>query len=207
MTEKLRVVVDGETLASSSSGWEHAASVEEIARRALAGSAEPRVVTGVWLDGRPVDPDALDDLAAIPLRGAREVCLETSLLREVARRSLEQAGEFAGEVQRSLLDSAEALRQGELQEGSRRLAEALDGLSVLCFTVEAAGRGLRAGSPSFQDFADGLLPWLTALADAQEKGDWVRAADYLEYELAPRLGALPEDLERAREDGPSAPAR
>ncbi len=33
-----------------------------------------------------------------------------------------------------------------------------------------------------------VQPWLDSVADAQQAQDWIRVADYLEYEIAPVLG-------------------
>lgn len=149
---------------------------------------EARVVVRLVLDGHEVPANALDDLSAVSLAGCERVEVETAPVREVARKSLVSAGEYAERVQEALCHTAELLRSERPEVANEYFAEAIDGMSVLLFTLQAAAEQLGPVARSVEEIGTRVQPWLDALAEAQLAQDWIRMADYLEYEIAPVLG-------------------
>jgi len=192
MAATLELVVDG---ASHQVDPEESPHVAAAARPWLCGrDGSVRVVTSLRIDACCVAADRLANLEAIPLAGARRVEIETESAMQVARSGLESASEYAGRLAGCLCAASAQLRAGRVEEGTLSLAEAVDGLSVLCFTVDAGRRTLGEAAGPLEGFSSGLEPWLSAVADAHEKADWVRVADYLEYEVARRVEALPHTI-------------
>jgi len=192
MDATLELVVDGVHQRAVVADTPHVAAAAKSWLRGRDGA--PRVVVGLCIDGCHVAADRLGNLEAIPLNGARHVEIETEATRQVALRGLESASEYAGRLASKLCDASEAFRGGRVEEGTLSVSEAADALSVLCFTVDAGIRALGSAGKELEGFVEELEPWLSAVANAHHEEDWIRTADYLEYEIVPRVEGLPKRI-------------
>lgn len=150
--------------------------------------AEVRVVVRLSLDGREVPASELGDLSGIALNDCECIDVQSAPVSEVARQSLASAGEYAERVQDALCHTAELMRSDRPEVANEHFAEAIDGMSVLLFTLQAAAQHLGPEAQPVEEIGLRVQPWLDALAEAQLAQDWIRVADYLEYEIAPVLG-------------------
>ena len=75
----------------------------------------------------------------------------------------------------SLEEAATSFRCGHESAGNRAVASFTDELQQ-ALTTQSDPRVVH-----------GLLPWLRKIMEAQERGDHLRVADILEYEIAPLL--------------------
>ncbi|MCP3983665.1 MAG: hypothetical protein GY723_04710 [bacterium] len=150
--------------------------------------AEPRVVVRLSLDGQEVPAGDLDDLSRVSLDECERVDVETASVCEVARQSLASAGEYADRVREALFKTAQLMRTDRPEVANDSFIDTIDAMSILLFTLQAASQHLGPEANSVEEITAKVQPWLDALADAQQAQDWIRVADYLEYEIAPVLG-------------------
>ena len=150
--------------------------------------AEARVVLRLSLDGKEVPAGELGDLSEVALGECERVEVETASVREVAWKSLASAGEYADRVRDALLETAQLMRADRPEVASEFFVEAIDAMSVLLFTLQAAAEHLGPEAQPVEEIGIRVQPWLDSVADAQQAQDWIRVADYLEYEIAPVLG-------------------
>jgi hypothetical protein len=162
------------------------ASLEDlVARSCQETGRDGEVLVRCRVNGMALDDERLSELAQVPLEQVASVDLETRPPAAIARDGLAHSREYAGRVGEALSTTAELFREGRVEEANHLYADVLDALSVLVYAVDAAGRQLGdAGSP-LDGLQRELRPWLDELLDAQSGRDWVRVADYLEYEMAP----------------------
>lgn len=117
-------------------------------------------------------------------------------LRDTILQALHGAAEACTALSGFILQSANHLRSGEIQEGNQLLAEVLDDFSQLASFLEDVRRCeafVEEGRQSSMDALDRESREMTDLlkmaVDAQEKEDWVYLADILEYEFSQKLGS------------------
>ncbi len=181
----MRLIQDGR----ESQVEDGAENAEALLLPRLAPTGEdPRVVVRMWLDGSDVPSSELGDLSAIAVQGCELLEVETAPVRDVARQSLASAGEYAEKVKDALRHTAELMRSDRPEVANEHFAEAIDGMSVLFFTLQAAAQHLGPEARPVEEIGARVQPWLDALTEAQIAQDWIRVADYLEYEIAPVLG-------------------
>lgn len=192
----IRVTHNDREVPGEAAGLRH---LGELVGRALgADPTEPRVAVKVSVDGIGLSPEALDRLDERPLDGVHEVAIESVPLREVALDSLESAGGYALQVRDALQEVAGGMREGRADEVDATWKAATDALHVLAFTLEAAAGALGERADTLRRFGRDLEPWVEGVIEAQARSDWIRLADLLEYEVAPRLAEIPEDAESIR---------
>jgi hypothetical protein len=173
------------------------ADLRALVDAALASAtSELEIATAVTVDGREV---ALDALAGFALAGAREVRIESAPPAAIAAASLAGAAEYASRVRPALREIAGLLRTGELESANELFSQAADALSVLLYALASAAHHLGAVGQPLAAAASAAEPWLAAIVKAQEERDWVRVADYLEFELAPRVEEWQASCERVRD--------
>ncbi len=164
------------------------------------GSAA-RVVVRLALDGEEVPGEHLSDLSQIALVDAEEVEVDTVSVREVALQGLASANDYAEQVGKALRGTADQLRSDRPEVASEQFADAVDGLLVLFFALDAAASHLGAVAEPVAGIAARVQPWLDAVLEAHEGSDWVRVADYLEYEIVPVLDDVPDLISGIRSAG------
>lgn len=173
-------------------------AAELLVPRLHAGSRDERVAVRLVIDGTEVPSEALVDLAAIPVAGAESIELETALLQEVALEGLASAGDYAVKVREAICQTVELLRTDRPEVANEQFVDVIDGMSVLFFALEAASRQLGSDAAPVESIGSRVRPWLDEILSAHEAQDWIRVADYLEYEIAPILGEAPSAIEQAR---------
>lgn len=162
--------------------------VRDLVRHCVGASKAPEpVVLALRVDGRELALESPEELDQVDLETLARVEIETRPAREIAAESLESSAEYVGALEGSLQQVADLLRAGRTEDANQLFATALDGFSVLLYALSAARTWLPAVAADLGDLEGEVHPWLEAVADAQEERDWLRVADYLEYELRPRL--------------------
>ncbi len=159
-----------------------------------------RVASRVWIDGAELDVVSLESLADRPTAGLVRVEIETRAVDDVARSALESAADYAPKVADRLSEAAAAYRSGEERVAGAALAESMDALVVLFEALRGVGAVLpEAGVIARLETS--VSPALVELETLQSRGDWVGAADWIEYELADALRGWSADLVAALERG------
>ncbi len=162
-------------------------NLEELVTAVVRGEAEPRVIERLVVNSVPLPDEMLDRLEEIELDAIEQVEIESRTHREIARSSLESCVDYGQKLASALLGAGELFRAGRTEEGNGVYAEALDALWVLIYALCAAGRELGPAGAALEGVEGEIQPWLAELLDAQTHTDWIRVADYLEYEIAPLL--------------------
>jgi len=198
----IRLRHNGEESALEAAGCAHLGELVERCAR----SGGSRVVTRVRVNGCDIPEDGLGRLASFPLEGVALIEVETRPPRAVAIASLDSSASYAAALVRSLLQTAGHLRAGRVEAASRLHAEVTDGLGVFLFAVAAASSFLGEEGEALAGLEDELKPWLETLIAAQRERDWLRVADYLEYEVAERVEQWRRRIEEVRRSLPEARA-
>ena len=168
------------------------ANAEELAVSLVAsGDEAPQIVVSMRLDGVGVPGERLADLSEISLVGVREVEIATRPARELALQSLDSAAAYAGEVGKALTETAELMRASRPEVANEQFAEVIDAMSVLFFALDAAARQLGEEAVGIESIGERIQPWLDQILEAQQTQDWIRVADYLEYEVGPVIDDAP----------------
>ncbi len=196
----------------SSLGGDAFASVGDAIAECTGGSDQPEMVlTRLCIDGTEVPEEDWERARGLAFDRVQALEIEARPLRDVARRGLRGAVEYAPRVRAALAEVADQLRRGETDRACELYAAGLDALSVVMFAVTASAPHLgdegEEGAGALDGLDGTLAPRLDALAESQEREDWIGVADVLEFELLPvlddwfdRLVALGQRLDAA--DGP-----
>ncbi len=172
-----------------------------LVRAALEAVGPGRVVTRLAVNACEIPEPDPERLAGFPLDQVDEVAIESRTAAEVALSSLESAAEYSERVEAALVRAADLFRAGHLDRANELCADAADALGVILYVGSGAAIALGPPGERLRSLGDGLAPWLDSVVRAQEQYDWLRVADCLEYEVAPRVGelraAMHEALRRA----------
>ncbi len=179
----LYVCHNGKELTVDAEGFHHLGALVAAQLQNMNG----HVLTRLWVDEREINEEELERLETLSLTGVESVRLESESAREVALKVLKSSAEYAGAVRVHLEEIATLLRRGKLDTANQLLADSCDALSVLVHSITGAAAQLNKDTEEIQKITSELTPWLKALVAAQEESDWVRVADYLEFEVAPQL--------------------
>ncbi len=145
------------------------------------------IVVDCRVNGMPLDEERMAALDAVPIDQLAEVELETRAPRTIALSSLSSSREYTDRVREALGRTAGLLREGQVEAANQLYADAIDALSVLVYAISTAGQQLGEEASPLHHIEAEVQPWLGELVDAQSTRDWVRVADYLEYEMEPIL--------------------
>jgi ABC-type transporter Mla subunit MlaD len=116
----------------------------------------------------------------------------------VAAASLESSSDYAVRLVSALQETAAQLRAGRIEQGNRLYSEVTDALRVLLYALAAAAQVLGEDAASLEGLEGELQPWLEALVEAQKTWDWLRVADYLEFEVAELVTGWRQRIEAVR---------
>ena len=115
--------------------------------------------------------------------------------REIGISSLGHARDYARNVADVTDRVVERLRGARIEEANELLAQVLDAIHVLVFTIDHASRLLdpdeAARCPQARLDSEA---WVARLSQAQENQDWIRLADVLEYEVGESLRGWAESI-------------
>ncbi len=164
--------------------------LRSLVEAALATAGPGRVLTRLSVNACEIPEADPDRLAGVSLDQVEEVVIESRTADEVARASLESASEYSEQVEAALLRAADLFRAGQLDRAGALCADSADALGVLLYVCSGASIALGAPGGPLQRLCEELGPRLESVVKAQEQYDWLRVADCLEYELAPRVGAM-----------------
>lgn len=159
-----------------------------------------RVASRVWIDGAELDTASLETLTDRPTAGLARVEIETRAVDDVARSALESAGEYAPKIADRLSEAAAAYRGGEERAAGAALAESMDALVVLFEALRGVGAVLTNAAPLARLETE-IAPALAELETLQAGGDWIGAADWIEYELADALRSWSAALREGGQGG------
>ena len=138
--------------------------------------------------------------------------MDSAELHHTILKALKEAAEACTALAGFILQSADHLRSGEIQEGNELLSKVLDDFSILVSFLEDVRRctpvpeGVRNESMEALDQESREMADLLNMAvGAQEAEDWVYLADILEYEFSHKLGSwegLLKGIAQSREAQP-----
>lgn len=176
-----------------------------LVRAALDAAGPGRVLTRLAVNACEIPEPDPERLAGFSLERVEEVDIESRTAAEVARASLESAAEYSERVEAALVRAADLFRAGHLDRAGELCADGADALGVLLYVCSGASIALGAAGDRLRGLGEGLTPWLESVVKAQEQYDWLRVADCLEYELAPRVAEVREAMREAlRSPNPGA---
>ena len=184
----MRIIQDGQPREAAGA---FANAQELVASLATARDEAPHILVSLRLDGVEVPGESLADLSEISLAGVREAEIETRPARELALESLESAAAYAGEVGKALAETAELMRASRPEVANEQFTEVIDAMSVLFFALDAAARQLGGEAAGIESLGQRIQPWRDQILEAQQTQDWIRVADYLEYEVGPVIDEAP----------------
>lgn len=171
----------------------------ELVESCLRDAGEGHLLTRLALDGRELlEPDP-QQLERVGLDGIADVELESRPLNEVALDALASASAYTEAIQGALAQTAGLFRGGRVEEANEIYADLVDAFSICVYALQAACDVLGDGARALRDLESELHPWLESLVAAQEERDWIRVADYLEYELAPLFEGWGRRIRETRE--------
>lgn len=158
-------------------------------------------VISIAIDGAPVSPDELDGVFRQDPSSVSKIELET-LSGDDIRQMLADLGSRFSECVPALEDIPVQLQIGkdiQVMETIHSFSldlERLYKLIPLVHLTDLAPEDLTVEGIALADFPSNLAPLLSELLSALEQKDTVLAGDISEYELAPKIGALGETLNR-----------
>lgn len=164
-----------------------------------AGLSE-EVVVDCRVNGMGLDEERIGALQEVPIQQVAEVEVETRAASAIALSSLGSSRDYTDRVREALQRTAGLLREGKVEDANELYADAIDALSVLVYAISTAGQQLGSSGEPLQDVQAEVHPWLDQLLDAQETRDWVRVADYLEYEMEPILADWARRIDGVRRE-------
>ena len=117
-------------------------------------------------------------------------------LHHTILKALREAAEACTALAGFILQSADHIRSGEIQEGNELLSRVLDDFSILASFLEDVCRCTPSQEGERNESLDALdkesremTDLLNQAVGAQENEDWVRLADILEYEFSQKMGS------------------
>lgn len=152
-----------------------------------AGLAEDEVVVDCRLNGMALDEERLAALDTVPIEQVGELEVETRAPSAIALSSLSSSRDYSDRVRAAFQRTAGLLREGRIEDANELYVDAIDALTVLVYAIHTAGQQLGERAERLHGVQEEVQPWLGELLDAQQTRDWVRVADYLEYEMEPIL--------------------
>lgn len=163
------------------------------------------VVVDCRVNGMALDEERLAALDAVPIEQLAAVEVETRAPAAIALSSLSSSRDYTDRVRAAFQRTAGLLREGKLEDANQLYVDAIDALSVLVYAIRTAGEQLGEPAAPLTRVEAEVHPWLNQLLDAQETRDWVRVADYLEYEVEPILADWGRRIDGVRRELGEAP--
>ena len=151
------------------------------------GGLGEEVVVDCRVNGMALDEERIANLAAVPIDQIGEIEMETRAPAAIALSSLSSSRDYTDRVREAFQRTASLLREGKVEDANQLYADAIDALSVLVYAISTAGQQLGETAEPLCYVQAEVHPWLDGLLQAQQIRDWVRVADYLEYEVEPIL--------------------
>lgn len=162
------------------------------------GDDGSRVLRSVSVNGCAIPDNDLEGLRGFSLEGIDRIEIVTCEARIVALESLDSCLDYAAELERALLTTAAYLRSGKIVEANELFANIADAISVFLFAISVSDSALGGGDEELHGMEEELQPWLDELIDAQSERDWVRIADYAEFELAELVAEWRRRIQRVQ---------
>jgi hypothetical protein len=166
--------------------------------RACAGADESQVVTSLSVNGCAIPDESLETLEEFPVEGIEEVEVQTRAVREVALDSLDSSISYGNKIEAALLDTASRLRAGKIQDANEIFADTIDALNVFLYALGAIGKALGEDGDELFGLEEELKPWLDELIEAQLDQDWLRVADFAEFEVVELISEWSRRLRRVQ---------
>jgi hypothetical protein len=169
-----------------------------------------RIVVEIWLDGVPIDPDALrtPGLGA----GGRKAGFVSAAPAELACTALEAAAALLDGLKPRHRAAAEAVRDGDIDPAMKELSAILTSWDQAKSALERSARmlGIGPGGPGltgdWDTISDALASLAGRLAEIKRSlvsRDWAGLADVLEYDMdeqAGRFAGVLRNLARSSAD-------
>ena len=115
--------------------------------------------------------------------------------RDIGLASLGHAQDYATNVSEVTGRVVDHFRNTRLEEANQLLAQVLDAIHVLVFTIDSASHVLEGDlAERCPDASADSEAWIARLLEAQENRDWIRVADVLEYDVRRSLDGWSETL-------------
>jgi hypothetical protein len=165
---------------------------------ACVGADASQVVTSLRVNGCAIPDENLEMLEEFSVEGIEEIDIETRPVREVALGSLDSSISYGKKIEQALLDTATGLRAGKVQDANEIFADTIDALGVYLFALGAIGKALGEDGAELFGLEEELQPWLDELIEAQMDQDWLRVADFAEFEVAELISEWSRRLRRVR---------
>jgi len=184
----MRVVHNGQESSFDPAACDNLADLIGLFTRAVDG--ERHLPIQISIDGRGVSDDEMSRLELFRLDGEEEVEITSRSCRDVAASTLATTADYAVAVCGAIDVAVSKMRIGSIAEANELCADIADSIGVLALAVSAAGGVIELDAGRISSFDAEINHWLEHVVGSQETGDWVRVADYLEFEVVPILDQL-----------------
>jgi len=165
-----------------------------------------QTVTEVILDGRPLTWEEDRRLAETRIQDLNKIEIHTHNPVELAFDGIKEGLSYTENLIMGLRTIAQLYRENDLEEASRLLALALEGIQWLSSMIENVETFVpldfakeRFGEGTISDHYKGLQPLLEALAERQQDQHWKEMAALLESDFVPYFERWRELMERMLE--------
>lgn len=119
--------------------------------------------------------------------------------RGVALSALGSSIDYLPRVRAALARTVSLLRSGRIEEGNQLYAQLLDALGVVVYAISAAASQIGPAARSLEGVSAEAEECVEQLLVAQERRDWIRVADALEYEMDLCLVRWDEQIREVRQ--------
>lgn len=200
----MNLILNGEAQAFDASECANLAELVAACER-FEVAGEESVVVGVEINGEPLPPEELSDLASRRLDSVETVAIQRRPALDVARSVLEQGADYSGQIAKAIEQTVGYYRGGRSDLGNDLLVNVTDSLTVLTGITYSVSNVLVEEAQILADLQGEIYPCLEQLVEAQGNDDPILIADTLEYEVSPRIVQWGATM-RALMNGPAAAA-
>ncbi|MFA5866023.1 MAG: hypothetical protein WC975_15220 [Phycisphaerae bacterium] len=161
-------------------------------RASLADSG--RMIVSIVCDGKVLEPDQISAVLQEAVEKYLEIDFQTAVPRQLARDSLEACREFLLDIEETVRQIVDHLRQAQVQEAMElmgpmfgRLNDSYRGLQGTFQLLKIDPESVELSAGNAGRFMTGLVEKLRQIKLALENKDYVGLTDLFEYELAPTI--------------------
>jgi len=156
--------------------------------------SQDHVISSVRFDGDEVTHFRVDGVLDLRLESIEQIRVEAIATKAMLQDAVREAEGYLLSLEASLVDVAEAFRNGQTEQANLKLQHIFAGVKMQIALVRGIELSLspvaQNGASRVEETLDQMGPTLQELIVAQTQQDWTLVADILEYELVAQLGSF-----------------
>jgi hypothetical protein len=166
--------------------------------------SKDHVISSVRFDGDEVTHFRGDGTLDLRLESIEQIRVEVIATKQMLQDAVREAEGYLLNLEASLVDVAEAFRNGQAEQANLKLQHIFAGIKMQIALVRGIELSLppvgQSGTSRVEETLGQMGPTLQELIVAQTQQDWTLVADILEYELVAHLGSFEGVLSRFKPD-------